>query len=167
MDWTIHINNLIYWANEKGYHVEMLEGGDDSICQESKLIEINSSSRTELQVIRLLHECGHALIFENGSSFNFKEKRSESESSVKYKVFTVIEEVEAWKRGRDLAKRLSIPIDDSEWEKDMVKALKKYINWASDLKEKIKDDKDANNSKSINKGSSTKQRGRASKKSTS
>jgi hypothetical protein len=161
MDWTIHINNIIYWANGKGYHVEITEGGDDSICPDSKTIEINSASKPEIQVIRLLHECGHALIFDNGSSFNFKEKRSYSESSVGYKVFAVIEEVEAWKRGKDLAKRLNIPIEDCEWEKDMVRALKKYINWASDLKEKIKDDKDGNES------SPTKQRSRNSKKSPS
>ena len=161
MDWTIHINNIIHWANEKGYHVELIEGGDDAICQESKIIEINSSSKTETQIIRLLHECGHVLIFENDSAFKFKEKRSYSQSSVGYKVFAVIEEVEAWKRGRDLARRLSVPIEEQSWEKDMVTALKKYINWASDLKEKMKDDKDANKSGSI------KQRRRTSKASPS
>jgi hypothetical protein len=149
MDWNLHINNLIYWANDRGYEVELVKGGDDSICHISKHIEINSSSRPELQVIRLLHECGHALIFDNGSSFNFKEKRDYPKNTTAYKVFSVMEEVEAWKRGKDLAKRLNIPIEEAEWEKDMVRALKKYINWASDLKEK-KDVDDAN------KGSSTK-----------
>ena len=160
MDWTIHISNLIHWANQKGYHVELIEGGSDTICQLSKTIEINSSSKIELQIIKLLHECGHVLIFENGSSFNFKEKNTYSESTVGYKVFTVIEEIEAWKRGRDLAKRLNIPIEEAEWEKDMIRALKKYINWASDLKEKL----DVNDA---SKGSPSKQRSRNAKESTS
>jgi hypothetical protein len=160
MDWTIHINNLTHWANDKGYHVEMVKNGDDSICHISKHIEINSSAKPQVQVIRLLHECGHALIFENGSSFNFKEKRTYPETSVGYKVFAVIEEVEAWKRGRELGKRLGIPIEEAEWEKDMVRALKKYINWASDLKEKM-------NVNDANKSSPTKQGSRDSEESTS
>lgn len=139
MDWTIHIENLTNWANDRGYHVEMVKNGDDSICHISKTIEINSSSKPSVQAIRLLHECGHALIFDNGSKFNFKEKREYSKNTVAYKVFAVIEEVEAWKRGKELAKRLDIPIEEAEWEADMVRALKKYINWASDLKEKNDD----------------------------
>jgi Zn-dependent peptidase ImmA (M78 family) len=160
MDWTNHIDTLVHWANGRGYHVEIEKGGDDSICHISKLIEINSSNPPKIQVIRLLHECGHALIFDNGSTFNFKQKREYDEGTVARKVFTVIEEVEAWKRGRDLGKRLGIPIEEEEWEANMVKALKKYINWASDLKEKI-DDTDGY------KSSSTRRKSRASKKSTS
>ena len=140
MDWNLHINNLIYWANKKGYHVEISKEGDDSICYISKVIEINSSSKESVQVIRLLHECGHVLIFEHDSIFNFKDKRDSPKECVAHKVFTVIEEIEAWKRGRELAKRLEIPIEEAEWESDMVRALKKYINWASDLKEKMKND---------------------------
>lgn len=157
MDWTIHINNLIYWADEKGYHVTLENNGDDSICYISKIIEINSSMPQKIQLVRLLHECGHVLIFENGSSYKFERKRDLPESSPKFKVFTVIEEVEAWKRGKELAKRLNIPIDDEEWESSMVKAIKKYINWAADLKE------GADESKS----SKARRKGRNSKESTS
>lgn len=141
MDWTIHINNLIYWADEKGYHVTLEKNGDDSICYISKIIEINNSMPPKTQVIRLLHECGHVLIFENGSPYNFERKRVLPEDSTPFKVFTVIEEVEAWKRGKELAKRLNIPIEDEEWEGNMVKAIKKYINWAADLKEKVDESK--------------------------
>lgn len=134
MDWKQYLNSLIIWADNRGYHVEFIKGGDDSICYISKLIIINSSLPAETQVIRLLHECGHALIFDNGSVFNFKDKRSYDENSTAHKVFSVIEEAEAWRRGRELATRLHIPMDDMLWERSMVKALKKHINWASDLK---------------------------------
>ena len=43
---------------------------------------INSSSSLETQVIRLLHENGHVLIFENGSVFDFKSKRNLNEKNV-------------------------------------------------------------------------------------
>jgi len=136
MDWNGHLDSLIVWAEKNGYHVDIERGNDDCICPESKIIEINSSSSLKTQVIRLLHECGHALIFKNGSTFEFEDKKKYAERTVPYKVFTVIEEAEAWRRGRELAKRLQIPIDDEEWERNMVRALKRYINWASDLKEK-------------------------------
>jgi hypothetical protein len=134
MDRKKHLESLIVWAINRGYHVELANQGDNCICHISKLIEINSSCSLDKQVIYLLHECGHALIFDNGSVYNFDEKRNSKKNSVAKKVFTVIEEIEAWKRGRELANRLHIPIDDEDWEKSMVKALKKYINWASDYK---------------------------------
>lgn len=136
MNWQEHLDALTIWAIKNGYHVEMVKNGDDSICYISKIIEINSSQSLEKQVITLSHECGHALIFDNGSKFNFEEKRDYPEHTVAHKVYTVIEEIEAWRRGKELANRLHIPIDNDIWEKMMVKALKKYINWASDLKEK-------------------------------
>jgi Zn-dependent peptidase ImmA (M78 family) len=136
VDWTEHLNNLEGWATERGYYIDFVRNGDNCICHISKLIEINSSCPKNRQVIYLLHELGHALIFENGSVYNFKDKRKYEKHVVAHKVFTVIEEAEAWRRGRELAKRLKIPIDDMIWEKSMVKALKKYINWASDMKEK-------------------------------
>ena len=134
MDWESHRESLIIWAEQNHYHVNLVKNGDDAVCWISKIIEINSSKSMETQVIRLAHECGHVLIFKNGSVIDFREKQSASNKTVSYKVYTVIEEVEAWKRGRELVRRLAIPIDDSRWEKDMVSALKKYINWASDLK---------------------------------
>lgn len=131
MDWSQSLNSLVIWADNRGYHVEFVKGGDDSICYISKLIIINSSSPLETQVIRLLHENGHVLIFENGSVFDFKSKRNYNEKSTAAKVFTVIEEIEAWKRGRELAYRLGIPINEDNWEKSMVRALKKYIDVAA------------------------------------
>ena len=136
MDWNKYLGSLEIWASDRNYHINFTRNGDNCICHVSKIIEINSSCAPDKQVIYLLHECGHALIFDNGSSHNFKAKRSYKKHTVASKVFVVIEEIEAWRRGRELAKRLNIPIDDVIWEKSMVKALKKYINWASDLKEK-------------------------------
>jgi hypothetical protein len=156
MDWNTHINSLVIWANQRGYHVDIVKKGDNSICRISKIIEINASSHPEKQLIRLAHECGHALIFDNGSNFNFE--NANPEGSTKNKVYTVMEEIEAWKRGRELLKRLKIPINEEAWEKDMVSALKKYINWAADLKEK--------GGKNEDKNRSTKRKSRSSQKST-
>ncbi len=131
MRWNSYLEILIHWANNKGYAVEMSPDSDDCICEITKLIEINSSRPPETQVIRLLHECGHVLIFENGSVYDFQDKKKYEKHTTGHKVFTVIEEIEAWKRASELIKRLKIPIEEDAWEKAMVKALNKYIKWAA------------------------------------
>lgn len=134
MDWQEALETLEIWAVDRGYHIEFIKGGDDCICYINKLIEINSSNSYEEQVYCLLHECGHVLIFENGSFHNFDKIRELdiSKNSKLYRVYTVLEEAEAWKRGQQLAKRLFIQIDEAAWEKQMVLSLSKYINWAAD-----------------------------------
>ncbi len=126
-----YLNMLNIWAIERGYSVAFINDGDDAICYLSKMIEINASLPKEIQIIRLLHECGHVLIYENGSFFDFKSLRTVSKESTKYRVYTVVEEIEAWKRGEKLAKRLGMDIDSELLEKSKVSALKKYIDWAA------------------------------------
>ncbi len=126
---------LTWWATDRGYHVTFVKNGDDCICHISKLIEINSSNCEQTQLFRLLHECGHALIFDNGSHLNFKrfhEPHFIEKGTKKFRVFRVLEEAEAWKRGLKLAQRLNIPIDESEWELEKVDALFNYMEWASE-----------------------------------
>lgn len=140
-DLSFYLNSLIVWAEEKGYCVSFDENGDNCVCTQSKIIEINSSAPLRSQVYYLLHECGHVAIDENGSFWNYKKNPtnfynkppSEYESKIErdsYRVYTVIEEVEAWKRGFNLACRLGIPIPKDEWEKEMLDAIAKYIDWA-------------------------------------
>ena len=125
------IDCLICWADKYDYQVSFTANGDDSISAGSKYIEINSKNTIETQLYTLLHECGHLLIYNNGSSFDFPAvRRGFSEKSNTHKVFTVIEEVEAWKRGRLLAKRLGIYVDDDAWNRRVCSALKKYMVWA-------------------------------------
>jgi len=126
------IDDLICWADKYGYQVSFLYNGDDSISGDAKYIEINSNNTIETQLYTLLHECGHLLIYNNGSSFEFSTIReSFSEKSNTHKVFTVIEEVEAWKRGRILAKRLGMYVDDDAWNRRVCSAIKKYMVWAT------------------------------------
>jgi hypothetical protein len=124
---------LVVWATDRGYHIDFVDRGDNCICYITKIIEINKNQTPEHKLHCLLHECGHALIFNNGSSHDFKKTRDKSfnKTSRAYRVYTVLEEGEAWDRGRRLARRLSIPIDEEKWERGKVRALMKYINWAS------------------------------------
>ena len=63
---------------------------------------------------------------------NFEQKSSGcKDSSFKERTFAVIEEIEAWKRGLSLAKRLDIPVDMVKWECEVASAIGKYIKWAA------------------------------------
>jgi hypothetical protein len=125
------ISSVIDWAENRGYAVVISRDGDDSIDSSSKIIEINSNNSEQTQLYVLLHECGHALIFTNKSGFGVEGVLDMySESSSIYKVFRVIEEIEAWKRGLSLASRLGIKIDRVKWDRYVARAIKKYMHWA-------------------------------------
>ena len=126
------IDTLICWLDEKNYHVDFDRKGDDSVDTSNKIVSINSTRTEETQLYILLHECGHVLIDANEKIVKYKQVQEKfSEKTCMNKVFTVMEEVEAWKRGRLLARRLSIPIDEEKWNRDMSRALNKYIKWAA------------------------------------
>jgi len=127
----LDLEKLICWAESKNYFVDFVQNGQNCICVDSKIIEINSSASKKLQIIRLLHECGHLLIFQSNGVFDFKSKYSLDKESDEYKIFYLIEEVEAWRRALMLAKKLKINLDLKELDLDMTKALKAYAAWAS------------------------------------
>jgi len=127
------------WVEDRGYQV--VEGPDeeDACWSDVKQITIYSSQGIENRLYSLLHECGHALIRSNTKDFEYQypahataELDGRRRRSDKYKVSLVEEEVEAWKRGLRLAKRLGIFIDENNYNKLKTKCLIGYFNWASE-----------------------------------
>jgi hypothetical protein len=133
MNDEIYIDSLVCWASDKDYFVDFHDEGDNTVCAISKTVDINSEQSLRKQLICLLHEGGHILIYENGSIPDFKHLRKfdDYNRDSAYRINRVLEEAEAWKRGRKLAARMSIPINDEEWEAEKNDALQKYINWAA------------------------------------
>ena len=124
------IYTLICWAQKYNFDVVIIRGGDDSIDEAARVIEINSSNSIETQLYVLLHECGHLLIYNNDDALGTRDVVSKfSERTKMHRVFRVVEEVDAWKRGKLLAKRLGIIVNDEKWNRVMVRALKKYMEW--------------------------------------
>lgn len=131
MDWENYLDILIGWVHDKNYHVILEDNGDNSICSISKTIEINNSTTLENKVYYLVHECGHLLVYKNKSLFELENAKRFGENTSSFKTLRVMEEVEAWKRGWNLALRLDIKLDPDKFEKKMLRALKKYIDWAA------------------------------------
>jgi hypothetical protein len=129
------IDTIIYWLQKRGYFIDFDRNGDDSVDRESKIVSINTTRSLETQLYILLHECGHVLVSESDNIVNGSEEVlcKYSEKSKIYRVFTVIEEVEAWKRGLRLAKKLGIPVNKAKWNKDVARAIKKYMEWTLGL----------------------------------
>jgi hypothetical protein len=126
------IDTVIYWLHNKGYYIEVDRTGDDSVDRDVKIVSINSARSLETQLYILLHECGHILVSESDSLVNGAEEVLDryGERTKIYKVFTVIEEVEAWKRGLRLAKKLNIPVNKDKWNRDVARAINLYMKWA-------------------------------------
>lgn len=127
------ISQVVVWLEERGYYVEFDKAGDDSVDRIAKVVSINTTRSEETQLYIILHECGHILVAESDIIVNGIDEVLEkySYSSKIYKTFTVIEEVEAWKRGLALARRLEIPINKKKWNRDVSRAIYKYMLWAT------------------------------------
>jgi|TARA_R110000824_G_scaffold156620_2_gene329772 hypothetical protein len=118
---------------------EIVEGPDevDACHRDTKQIAICSRMGIENKLYTLLHECGHALIRENLGNFA-KEYTAQMEAdgdgrkmrSARYKVETIEEEIEAWKRGRKLASRLEIELNEDKFNAHKTECLMTYIRWA-------------------------------------
>ena len=126
------IDTLVGWLDAKDYYVEFDKKGDDSVSLEDKIVSINTTRSIETQLYILLHECGHVLIHNNEDIVKYRDvqERFGVKSDI-HKVFTVMEEAEAWKRGKRLGRKLGIEINEEKWNKDLSRALNKYIRWAA------------------------------------
>jgi len=130
---------VVCWADSRGIDVIVDSEYEDAYWSDVKQITISSKNRIENRLYSLLHECGHALVRTNKTSFA-KQYPAHADisydkrvtNSRKYKVSIIEEEVEAWKRGLRLAKRLGIDIDEYKYNKLKTKCLMSYINWACD-----------------------------------
>lgn len=124
------LDKLIIWAEERGYSTDISPDGDNSVDGETKTISVSNKRSLEYQVCVLLHECGHVQIFENKGTLDMDHFRSKwSSKSRKVKTSILIEEVEAWRRGLNLSKKLNLSIDRNIIKGHMINAILKYAKW--------------------------------------
>lgn len=135
--WEYQFAEVVAWLGSKNYSVKCFAGARDILDFNSRSVHINSRQRSESKFYTLLHECGHLLI--SYSSKKFKEDYpvyafsgdASSTRSIAYQVSLVAEELEAWKRGRRLAKKMGLHVDDEKFNKIMSKCSMSYISAAA------------------------------------
>lgn len=101
----------------------------------AKEIRLACRASPEKQLYYLLHECGHHLIGmkEHHERFGMGYPQTDPEitRTFTHKLACLEEEFEAWHRGRKLARRLGLGIDEDEFDKLRRQCLKTYLSWAN------------------------------------
>ena len=131
------LDKLIEWSTKKGFSIDFDYCGHDEFRSTEKAISINTRQSRENQLYALLHECGHLILQNNDDLYNAKYPSSAKmayctnnkrlESSPKYKVDVMAEEIDAWRKGKDLAKRLGVYVDEDNYYSISTKCLYTYI----------------------------------------
>ena len=142
------IVRLIDWLWAKNWDVEFDYMVKDEMDPSAKCVTISTRQGVEKQLYSLLHECGHILIQSNEIRYNKKfpaqAKRNcylshrQLEKSKKYKVDVISEEIEAWDRGKSLATRLGLYIDEDKYNEVKVTCVYTYVDWAAKQHERRK-----------------------------
>ena len=131
------IEELIDWTHKKGHSIEFSYCVQDEFRGEDNMITISLRQGIENQLYSLLHECGHLILHNNENLYEKKYPSSAKmsyftsnkrlERSPKYKVDVLAEEIDALRKGKDLAKRLEIYIDEDSYYSVMAKCVYSYI----------------------------------------
>jgi len=129
-----------YISSKYGFSVRLCPDTPGGVCCfVNKEVVVNSSLGIEKRLYVLLHEIGHILIRWNWKKFekefaahagHFADGRKSR--SKKFRVSTLEEEFEAWKRGKRIASKLSVRIDEEKFNKFKCECLMSYVNWTAD-----------------------------------
>jgi hypothetical protein len=116
------IKKLTVWAAERGLNVRFanVAAVDSEYCPESRTITISNRVGLRSQTYLLAHECGHALINQQGTQY------------ADGRLGRVEEELAAWHRGRRLTARLKIRVDRKAYARLRARMLKSYLRWCVD-----------------------------------
>ena len=132
------IEELIDWTDKKGYSIDFDYCVRDEFHPADKIITISLRQGSENRLYSLLHECGHLILNNNEALYAKKYPSSMKmaycnnsnkrlERSPKYKVDVLTEEIDAWRKGKELANRLEIYIDEDNYYSIMAKCVYTYI----------------------------------------
>ncbi len=131
--WNKQFNDLVQWVKKKKYSVKCYTDADDRLDFETLTIHIDSRQHAENRFYTLLHECGHLLISNSCEQFQKDHPVYASSTDTRksrgkaYQVSLVAEEIEAWKRGRRLANRLKLHVNNEKFDKVMSECIMTYI----------------------------------------
>lgn len=124
------LTKLLSWCKKKKLQVIMSPKAEN--FRDGSKIVISSRLSHSTKVVYILHEAGHALIDsqEDCSRFGAGYPSSSTKKTFLNRSAIVFEELEAWKRGWDLAKRLKLKLSKSFYNKKRNEAIKLYFKWA-------------------------------------
>ena len=126
---------FVEWARKQGFSVKFGRTAKGGLLDtEDKSILINSQLSPENQFYSLVHEGGPILIGERekdqrfGMGYNADEPNEKK--TLVHRIDVVDEEFEAWDRGRKLARRLGVRVDQKRFQQHRAAYIKTYMKWA-------------------------------------
>ncbi len=143
IDFTKQFQDVVQWANKYKTKIILDKGIEDRFEPSENTIYINSRNHPETKYYTLLHEAGHLLIDKNWQAFDRDNPMysvstdNRVSKSKAYRVSLVAEEIEAWKRGRRLAKRMGHQINEKKYDKHIADNVMTYIEWAASGDEEL------------------------------
>ena len=131
------IEKLSNYLDNKGWY--LAKGNFDAYFHEEKTVVYNHKLRNKNnQIYSILHEIGHMLAF-TGNRQAYREKfpvlykqrfgqGGINKRTNRYRMETVVEEWDAWKRGERLAKKLNLDIDFDKYYTYASRQVKTYYD---------------------------------------
>lgn len=134
----IGLEAAVMWCARRGIKVEFTNRRDAGVfSSEEKTIYVNSAQTYENALFVLLHESGHLLIGSEKLVAHHRFKLGypssndpELRGKFIHRCAILEEEFEAWHRGRKLAKKLELDINEERWSILKARFLKSYIKWS-------------------------------------
>lgn len=143
--WKSQIQVLENYCRGKGWEVEYVSrsdpNADSAIIHKNKVL-IKKERSNELTFYILLHEIGHMMLCQNSRMYEERYNavfEAFHSASITHKVKRVEEELDAWKTGFKLSKRLKLYVNRRRFEQIKSRCVTTYLMWAVDRK--IKKDK--------------------------
>ncbi len=130
------IEAVVAWCAFRRINVEFTSKPGGLYNGVDRVIHVNSNQTVEKQLYVLLHECGHLLIDDRSQTTEFRFRKGYYvldemvRKSFVHRVSIVDEEFEAWARGRKLARKLGVKINDDVFDELKAKFLRSYMLWA-------------------------------------
>lgn len=135
------IDVVLAWCDQERITVEFKRKIDDATggwyWYRERRIVVSSRMKLQHRLWVLLHECGHHLVAEADAAIG---KSSEERThgavvqsgdprvdSFLRRIAEFDEEFEAWKRGRALAERLGVRLDERSWQRFQGRCLRVYL----------------------------------------
>lgn len=130
------LTTVVAWCTSRKLDVVFSKCPNGMYEGPKRTIQINGRALPELQLHLLLHECGHHLIGSRAQGQRFGRGYSAKETAEvgltrtnHHRIDVLEEEFEAWERGRKLAHRLGVKLNDEAWHRTRATSVKTYMRW--------------------------------------
>lgn len=139
VNWKQQINMLTSYCSSKGWKVVFTQKTphSDFAYPDDKLITIQKDRKAEVTFYYFLHEIGHMMMCQNKVGYEEKYSAVFEEfhgNSQTYKIARIEEELEAWKTGLRLARRLNLSVNRRNFENIKSRCVTSYLAWAVNRK---------------------------------